>query len=154
MGARMILIAEETPDQPEIHRFLRLGDELSASLYPAESNHALDLFALLASNVRFFAARTEGRVIGCGGYARGGNGFGELKRFFVDPQARGQGAGGKLIAAIEQAARVDGITCMQLETGVRNFAALRLYRRFYYRERSPFGNYRSDPLSVFMEKLL
>ena len=44
MGARMILIAEETPDQPEIHRFLRLGDERSASLYPAESNHALNLF--------------------------------------------------------------------------------------------------------------
>ena len=150
----MISIAEETPDQPEIHRFLRLGDELSASLYPAESNHALDLFALLASNVRFFAARAHGSVIGCGGYAKEGNGFGEIKRFFVDPLARGRGTGGKIIAAIEQVARADGLVFMQLETGVRNFAALRLYRRLNYHERGPFGNYKPDPLSMFMEKRL
>ena len=154
MGARMISIAEEPPDQPEIHRFLRLGDERSASLYPAESNHALNLFALLAANIRFFTARADGKPIGCGGYARAGNGFGELKRLFVDPLARGRGAGGKLIAAIEQAAKADGLACMQLETGVRNFAALRLYRRFDYRERGPFGNYKPDPLSVFMERRL
>jgi putative acetyltransferase len=29
-----------------------------------------------------------------------------------------------------------------------------LYRRFGYREREPFGEYRADPLSIFMEKFL
>ncbi len=43
---------------------------------------------------------------------------------------------------------------MRLETGIKSDEALGLYRRSGYIERGPFGAYRADPLSIFMEKVL
>ena len=37
---------------------------------------------------------------------------------------------------------------IQLETGIRNQAALRLYRGSGYRDRGPFGGYADDGVSV------
>ena len=45
-----------------------------------------------------------------------------------------------------------GIRLFRLETGIKQPEALGLYRKLGYRERPPFGGYRPDPLSVFMEK--
>jgi putative acetyltransferase len=45
-----------------------------------------------------------------------------------------------------------GIRLYRLETGIKQPEALGLYRKLGYRERPPFGSYRADPLSVFMEK--
>jgi putative acetyltransferase len=36
--------------------------------------------------------------------------------------------------------------------GVSQPEALGLYRKLGYAERGPFGRYKSDPLSVFLEK--
>ena len=41
-----------------------------------------------------------------------------------------------------------------LETGVKSYEALRLYRRFGFAECGPFADYRPDRLSVFMVKPL
>ncbi len=68
--------------------------------------------------------------------------------------ARGRGIARGILAALEQAARDEGVQLMQLETGVHSPEALALYRRAGYRERGPFGPYAPDPLSVFMEKSL
>lgn len=58
-------IAIEDPSQPEIIVLLRDGEEHSAKLYPAESNHHMPLSALRASNVRFLVVRdASGRAIG------------------------------------------------------------------------------------------
>jgi putative acetyltransferase len=46
------------------------------------------------------------------------------------------------------------VTLMQLETGIRQSEAIALYRKFGYVERGPFGAYRPDPLSLFIEKKL
>jgi putative acetyltransferase len=40
----------------------------------------------------------------------------------------------------------------ELETGVENHAALDLYTRAGFKRCNPFGDYRADPLSVFMQK--
>jgi putative acetyltransferase len=47
-----------------------------------------------------------------------------------------------------------GVNLIRLETGVKQPEAVRLYRKLGYVERGPFGHYRADPLSVFMEKTL
>jgi len=73
---------------------------------------------------------------------------------FVDPAARGKGIGQALLQAIEVAAFDEGVRLIRLETGIHNTEALRLYRRFGYVDGGSFGNYRNDPLSVFMEKPL
>ena len=148
----MVTITQASPKQDEVLILLRHSDEFAAALYPPESCHMVDVDALTAASVRFFVARLDGRAVGCGALVLADAGQAEIKRMFVDPSARGHGVGRAILTAIEDAARNAGVALVQLETGTSNHDALGLYRRFGYREREPFGGYRPDPLSVFMEK--
>ena len=47
-----------------------------------------------------------------------------------------------------------GMTALRLETGTQQPEALALYRSAGFTEIGPFGDYRADPLSLFMEKRL
>jgi putative acetyltransferase len=71
---------------------------------------------------------------------------------WVSPEARGAGVSRMILAALEARARSEGVRILRLETGVKNHAALGLYARAGFRPRDPFGDYRADPLSVFMQK--
>jgi putative acetyltransferase len=147
-------IAMEDPAQPEIIRLLRDGEEQSEGLYPADSNHHLSLDALRAPNVRFFVARdSSGRAVATGALVLFRS-WGELKRMWVVPDARGRGASKAVLAALEAKARSERVGVLRLETGVESRAALGLYTRAGFRQRGPFGHYRADPLSVFMQKEL
>jgi len=57
-----------------------------------------------------------------------------------------------MLAALEAEARSERVVVLRLETGVQNHAALGLYTRAGFIQRGPFGDYRLDPLSIFMEK--
>jgi putative acetyltransferase len=150
----MLVVRRENPDQPDVVDFLVTADERSSALYPAESRHGLGLVALLAAGARFFVARHGGQALGCGGYVLLTEDVAEMKRLFVDPDARGRGVGGAIVGAIERAAAAEGVRTLLLETGVKSDEALRLYRRFGFAECGPFADYRPDPLSVFMVKPL
>jgi putative acetyltransferase len=150
----MLVIARESPRQAEIIALLEQSDAYMAALYPAESNHLLDVESLCAPEVHFLVARWEGRIVGCAALVRGQGGQGEIKRMFVEPAARGKGAGRGLLERIETIAKEEAIHLLQLETGGQQPEALALYRRAGYVERGPFGSYRPDPVSLFMEKRL
>jgi putative acetyltransferase len=150
----MVSIALETPHQEAVVGLLAKSDAFSQALYPPESNHLIDTDALAQANVRFYVARLGGEAIGCGALVLGLDYQAELKRMFVNEQARGRGVGRMLLATLEQAGRHEGVRLIQLETGVSSHEALALYRRCGYRERGPFGSYWADPLSIFMEKEL
>ena len=147
-------IAPESPRQDAVLDLIRQSDAYAASLYPAESNHMIDLAALERPEVRFFVARRDGRAVGCGALVLGHDGQAELKRMFVDPATRGLKVGRDLLARIEDEARDLGVRLIRLETGIHQPEAIGLYRRFGYLDRGPFGDYGPDPLSVFMEKTL
>jgi putative acetyltransferase len=72
----------------------------------------------------------------------------------VCPEARGRGIGERLLAALEEHARSDGIPMLRGESGVHQPAALRVCERAGFVRCGPFGDYPDDPLSVFMEKQL
>jgi putative acetyltransferase len=123
-----------------------------ASLYPAESNHMVDIAALSEPNVRFVVARRDSVAVGCGALVLGADGEAELKRMFVVPEARGRRIGSRILEALEEAGKAKGVRIIRLETGVRQPESLALYRRYGYTERGPFGTYQRDPLSTFFEK--
>jgi putative acetyltransferase len=150
----MIAIARESPRQDDVIALIRQSDALMQSLYPADSNHLVDVEALAAFNVHFFVARERGRALGCGAFVLGEAGQAEMKRVFVAPAARGKGIARLLMEALEREAAQRGVTLMQLETGIKQPEAIALYRKFGYVERGPFGSYQPDPLSLFMEKRL
>jgi putative acetyltransferase len=149
-----VVIARETPDQPEVVTLLRLADERAAALYPAESRHGLSLPGLLEQAARFHVARIGGRAEGCGSFVLLWERSAEMKRVFVTASARGQGIGRAIVEALEGAAIAEGVRRMYLETGVTSDEALRLYRRLGYEACGPFAAYGPDPLSVSMVKTL
>jgi putative acetyltransferase len=150
----MITITRESPRQDDVVALIRQSDALMQSLYPAESNHLVDIDALAEPRVHFFVAREDDRALGCGAFVVGESGCAEMKRVFVDPVARGKGIARLIMDALEREAAKLGVALMQLETGIKQPEAIALYRRFGYVERGPFGSYRPDPLSLFMEKRL
>jgi putative acetyltransferase len=132
---------------------LKASDDLMATLYPAESNHMLDIETLRHPQMHFFGAYIDGAGKGCGGFWTHAD-FVEIKRVFVDPTARGFGVSKKLMSFIEDGAREAGFKIARLETGISQPEALGLYRSIGYVECPPFGDYKLDPLSLFMEKKL
>ncbi|WP_046118255.1 GNAT family N-acetyltransferase [Ensifer aridi] len=148
----VVTIAEEHPRQPAIIRLLELSDAYAASLYPAESNHLVDISTLERPTVSFFVARRDGDIVGCCALVEAGDGTAEIKRMFVDPEARGLQIGKRLLTALEAKADKLGLSAIRLETGIYQPEAIGLYKTFGYVERTPFGSYQADPLSLFMEK--
>jgi putative acetyltransferase len=149
-----VTITEERPDQPETAGLLRESDAFSAGLYPPGTRELADPSSLAGDNVRFFVARRDGTALGCMALVRTGPDKAELQRCFVTEAARGQGVGYALLQASEGAAREQKLRMIQLETGNRNIAALRLYRGNGYHDRGPFGRYPDNGVSVFLEKAL
>jgi putative acetyltransferase len=150
----MMRIAIERPDQSQVIALIDALDAFQRPLYPAESHHGIDMDALTAPGVVFAVARdATGRVCGCGAVVLMKD-YGELKRMYVRPDARGRGTGSTLLAFLEAQALANDCTLLRLETGIRQPEALSLYARGGYVERGPFGNYLPDPNSVFMEKSL
>jgi putative acetyltransferase len=142
------------PRQPEVLVMLEDSDSYYASLYPADSNHLLDASTLAAPEVTFLVARVAERIAGFGAVVQHDAELGEIKRMYVDPAMRGRQLGRLLLSALEDCARAKRLSCLRLETGVKRSEAIALYRSAGYREIPPFGNYKPDPLSLFMEKRL
>jgi len=150
----MIEIRVEDPNVPEVLELLDASDALMDSLYPSESNHLIDVHALRQPNVTFLVARSDGMALGCAAVVDAARDWSEIKRMFVSPAARGKGVGRLLLRQLQSIARQQGKSFLRLETGIKQPEALALYRSHGFKEIAAFGNYRPDPLSLFMEMAL
>lgn len=144
------------PDAPDVLALIRASDEYYLGLYPAESTHLESREDLKSANVLFVGARVEGVLAATGAakIMRDDGEYAEIKRVFVDHRYRGLGLSVKIMAYLETALAEQGVSLIRLETGVKQPEALDLYRKLGYIDRDPFGAYRPDPLSIFMEKRL
>ncbi|HEY0065488.1 MAG TPA: GNAT family N-acetyltransferase, partial [Telluria sp.] len=143
-------IAFESPDQADVRHLIAQLDAYLYSLYPPENVYALDIASLLDPSVMFAVVRDgAGTALGCGAIVIKPE-YGEIKRMFVSPQARGKGVARRLIETLETKAAEQGCQRFMLETGPTMTAALMLYERLGYQRRGAFGDYPEDPLSVFM----
>jgi putative acetyltransferase len=148
-----VIICAESAGRDDVRALLLTVSAWSAGLYPPESRHGLELADYERPEVTLLVARRAGVAVGCGAYLLEGDGSAEVKSMFVTPEARGRGTGRAILEAIE-AALAGRATTLRLETGVKQLEAIRLYESAGFRRREPFGSYRPDPLSVFMEKAL
>lgn len=150
-----ITITEERPDSVDA---ILLIDELQSHLnpekYPAESKHGYSVEKLLREGVVFFVMRNDGIPAGCGGIKLFGTEYGEVKRMFVRPQYRGLGLGKLMLDHLVSYAQKRQVNILRLETGIYQTDAIRLYERYDFERRGPFGQYKDDPLSVYFEKRL
>jgi SAM-dependent methyltransferase/GNAT superfamily N-acetyltransferase len=133
-------------------------EETLSKEYPPEQRHGLSIDALFEPRVRFFVARADGEVVGCGGVALFRD-FAEVKRMFVREGSRGSGVANAVLARIEEETAAAGLDVLRLETGTRQHAALRFYECAGFRRRDAFGAYAAMPAasigeSLFYEKRL
>lgn len=161
MSVPDIQIRPERPDHPEVVAMLGELDAYLASLYEPEANHILDIQALMAPEVDFLVAEQAGRLVGCGAIRRmagepdtQGKRYGEVKRMYVAPSARGQGIAYRLLSRLEGRLADAGVNLALLETGRDQLEAVRLYERGGYALRAAFGGYPDNGLSLFYEKRL
>jgi len=120
-------------------------------LYPPENNYMLDVADLMKRDITFLVARRGPEALGCAAIARR-EGYAEIKRMWVTPQARGLKLGRRLLDALEAIARAEAIPVLMLEAGDQQPEALGLYRSAGFEICPAFGDYPEGPPSVFMRK--
>jgi putative acetyltransferase len=144
----------EDPRQPDVQALLSQSDDYFRALYPAESNHLVSADVLGTHRALFLTARRNGELLGSAALLVIAPGHAEMKRMFVRAEARGIGLGRRLLNALEEVARHRRITRISLETGIKQPEAIGLFRASGYQDCPPFGDYKDDPLSLFMTKRL
>lgn len=80
-------------------------------------------YAEICENVRDFAVAESGSGIflGCGALHLYGPHLAEVRSIVVKPEAKGQGAGGKLLRALLNEAEDQGVSCVSLFTRIPDF---------------------------------
>ena len=103
----------------------------------------------------FLVARLAGEPVGCGAVRRvlgEPEDVAEIKRMYTAPVARGRGISRALLAALEAEAVALGYRRLQLETGLRQPEAVRLYTSAGYDRIPDYGQYAGDELSLCFAK--
>ena len=123
---------------------------------PLESAHPLDLEALRAPAVSFWTIWDGEDLLGCGAVMELSPEHAEIKSMRSASAHRRRGAGVAMLAFILEEGRRRGYRRLSLETGsAEPFAPSRaLYSRFGFVECEPFSDYKPDPHSVFMTRVL
>ena len=112
---------------------------------PGATHFRLDAGEVADGRGAFLVAWRRGAPVGCGALRLLDDETAELKRISVAPPLRGQGLGRRLLAALEAEARSMGVRRLVLETGIRQDAALGLYRATGFQAIPLFGEYRRSP---------
>ncbi len=148
-----ITIVEVRPDSAEaVQLITELDAHLVGQPYPQESRHAFSVDKLVREDVAFFVTRYGDQLAGCGGVKLFGIEYGEVKRMYVRPAYRGLGLGKAMLNRLAEYAREQHVRVLRLETGIYQTEAIGLYESYGFQRRSPFGEYKDDPLSVYFEK--
>lgn len=140
----------------EIARFLFEHLANMRSITPEGSVYAHDVERLRAPDVTFWSAWEGAELVGCAALKELDPRSGEIKSMRTAEAWRRRGVGAALVRHIETEASSRGYTCLYLETGAtdRFDAARALYAKHGFEPCGAFGDYRDDPHSFFMRKLL
>jgi GNAT superfamily N-acetyltransferase len=133
--------------QPDVNALIAELDHELAATYPAEVTDGPGVLLL---------GRLDGRPVACGALrvlsGEWPEPTAELERMYVRPSARGRGVGAAMVAALLDEARRLGVHRVVLGTGMRQGAALALYRRLGFTEMRCWGHDAAGPLSVCLTR--
>lgn len=123
---------------------------------PADSCHFLDLDGLNGPDVTFWSIHCDDDLAGCGALKMLDERHGEIKSMRTAEGHLRQGAAARMLEHIMAEARQRNLARLSLETGSGEAfdPAINLYRRFGFVDCAPFGEYRGDPFSRFMTRLV
>lgn len=148
---RIESIRLDSPDGAAI--LVRAVAELNSRYEPHEHNPSvLDPEKFVPPFGAFLIAYLDDRPAGCGALRRLEEGVAEVKRMYVEPWARRNGIGRRILAELEATAQRFGYRAVRLETGTRQHEAIQLYESAGYQCVACYGEFKDNPLSVCYEK--
>ena len=146
-----ITIVQQPPNSADaVELIAELDEYLMGHPYPPESRHAFTVEQLVLEGVAFFILKLDDQLAACGGIKMLAD-YGEVKRMYVRPAFRGLGLGKAVLNTLADYARQRNARVLRLETGIFQVEAIGLYQAFGFGRRAPFGEYKEDPNSVYME---
>ena len=152
----MVKVLKISPDRKDVGLLLKQSDNYMTSLYPPETIHLDGAEELSKSNVVLIGAFEDNNLVGIGAVKVIEHDvvYGEVKRVFIPTKHRGKGIAKLIMYELENYLVKQGVRHARLVAGVKQPEALGLYRSLGFIERGAFGQYKDDPISVFMEKIL
>lgn len=123
---------------------------------PPGSAHVFDVTRLAAPDIDFWAAWEGDTLLGTGAMKPLDATHGEVKSMHTAGSARRRGIGSALLKHIIATSRDRGLKRLSLETGSFGYfePAVALYKSHGFEECPPFGDYKSDPNSVFLTRAI
>ncbi|MFC5437813.1 GNAT family N-acetyltransferase [Rhodanobacter umsongensis] len=118
--------------------FSELQERFEAGFDPTRSISA-DPAELVPPAGLLLLARLDGQPVGCAALKISGRRFGEIKRMWVAPSARGLGIAQRLLDALEKHAADAGLSVLRLDTNRTLGEARALYARNGYVEIAPYN---------------
>lgn len=149
-------IREGGLDDPQVVALLNLHFQSMLANSPKDSCHFLDLSGLRAPGVTFWSAWDGEDLLGCGALRQIDPQHGEIKSMRTAAEHLRRGTGAALVSHILGVARARGYKRVSLETGsgAAFDAAHALYRQFGFTECAPFAEYKEDPFSRFLSRVI
>ncbi|MBL9065905.1 MAG: GNAT family N-acetyltransferase [Sphingopyxis sp.] len=123
---------------------------------PAGSCHFLDFDGLRAGNVTFWSIHDGDTLAGCGALKQLDAAHGEIKSMRTADAFLRRGVAARMLDHIIDEARRRGLARLSLETGsgAAFEPAIALYRRYGFDDCAPFADYKPDPFSRFMTRVV
>jgi putative acetyltransferase len=142
-----VQVRRSTLSSPEAAPLIAaLNLELTAAFpEPGATHFSLSDAHVAPGDGAFVIAYLDDVAVGCGAVRRLDEATAELKRMYVEPSVRGRGIGRSLLAALEDEARLLGVTTVVLETGTRLARAIKMYEAMGYVRIPLFGEYLLSP---------
>ncbi|TGX52746.1 GNAT family N-acetyltransferase [Sphingomonas gei] len=149
-------IREGGLDDPQVVALLNVHFQGMLANSPKDSCHFLDLSGLRAPGVTFWSAWDGEDLLGCAALKQLDSQHGEIKSMRTAAEHLRRGTGAALVSHILGVARARGYKRLSLETGSGEAfdAAHALYRQFGFTECAPFADYKADPFSRFLSRVL
>ena len=148
-----VSVAQEDPRNEDAAGILRDSHIFMQAMFSPDQNHFLSIDELCNDSTLLFVGRVAGQPAGTGALVIK-DGYGEVKSIFTKSDFRGQGVADAILNRIEREAHARNLPYLRVETGDLLHEAMRLYSRFGYHDRGPFGDYEDDGSSIFLEKSL
>ncbi|MDX6255978.1 MAG: hypothetical protein QOJ11_2312 [Frankiales bacterium] len=145
---RDLVIASRAMSHPDaVALTAAMTTEVSALYGTKPGRNRLDPRQFTPPTGGFLVAYLGERAVACAGFRHVDEGLAQMHRVFVAPDLRGHGLSRRLLTRLEELAASAGYRTMQLETGVRQPAATRLYVGLGYEAVPCFPPFDDDPNS-------
>jgi putative acetyltransferase len=151
----MISVKRTTPDYPSVLELIKKLDKELWERYPTDQAFFAG-FNKLPEDARVVIAFDDETPVGCGAFKplNVTKNAVEIKRMYVDPSVRGRAIGVLLLENLEKWAKEDGFDIAQLETGINQPEAIRLYEKVGYERIPNYEPYIGVELSLCYAKKL